>query len=60
MTIIFHKTKKPKVKDIFLHYDYFETATGKAPPKGFQLRVSVAEDPDVRIYERTFIKSWAI
>jgi len=54
MTTIFHNTKKPKGRG--LHFEYFSTATGRKAPEGFQLRVSVEEDPLVRIYERVFVK----
>ena len=50
MKIIFHETKRPKKKP--LRFEYFHTANGKLPGKDFQLRVSVPEDPLVRIYER--------
>ena len=47
-----HETKRPKEKRR-LYFEYFRTCTGKLPPnKDFQLRVSVPEDPLVRIYER--------
>ena len=59
MTIIFHKpVKRPKNRPLWFEYRY--TATGRTPPKGFQLRASVTEDPDVRIYEQVFIKTITI
>ena len=54
MTIIYHTTKKPKGRG--LHFEYFSTGTGRKAPEGFQLRVSVEEDPLVRIYEQVFVK----
>jgi len=54
MTLIFHNTKKPKGRG--LHFEYFSTGTGRKAPDEYQLRVSVTEDPNVRIYERVFVK----
>jgi len=54
MTILFHTSKKPKGSG--LHFEYFHTAMGRTPPKGFNLRASITEDPLIMIYERIIVK----
>ena len=57
--IIFHTMPKIPAKDRNkrLWYEYFYTATGRRPPKGFKIRVSTPEDPLVRIYEQVVCKA---
>jgi len=54
MTTIIHTSKKPKGGG--LHFEYFHTAMGRRPPKEFELRASITEDPLIMIYERIIVK----